>query len=261
MDLCSSRVEIHDWLSSICCATKPRVPLDQLLAVHYQLLAVPLEATAAVNYQLLAVPSGPAAASSGLHASRVEMDLCASREKWPIIIPPVRPRSSNEIWPFIICSPDSLSFRVRRKSGGRARAWLWWQSEREAKWKELTLALLASNVAEAELLRFTQAKIHETARRLRHAITALLGAAEATAAVNHQFLAVPSGPAATASRGEVAPSQPLWPFIIRSPDSLSFRGRKSGGRARAWLWWQSEREAKWKELTLSLLDACMLLEE
>jgi hypothetical protein len=228
MDLCSSRVEIHDWLSSICCATKPRVPLDQLLAVHYQLLAVPLEATAAVNYQLLAVPSGPAAASSGLHASRVEMDLCASREKWPIIIPPVRPRSSNEIWPFIIRSPDSLSFRVR-KSGGRARAWLWWQSEREAKWKKLTLSLL--------------------------------GAAEATAAVNHQFLAVPSGPAATASRGEVAPSQPLWPFIIRSPDSLSFRGRKSGGRARAWLWWQSEREAKWKELTLSLMDACMLLEE
>ena len=131
--MCSSRVEIHDWLSSICDATQPRMPLGQLLAVHDQLLAaVPLEATAAVNCQLLAVPSGPAAASSGLHASR---------ERWPIIIPPVRPRSSNEILAFIIRSPDSLSFRVR-KSGGRARAWLWWQSEREAKWKQLTLSLL-----------------------------------------------------------------------------------------------------------------------
>ena len=81
----------------------------------------------------------------------------------------------------MIRRPDSLSFRVRQ-SGGRARAWLWWQSEREAKWKELTITILNS----------PQAQIHETARRLRDAITARLDQASIAP------VAEPSGTAAVA---------------------------------------------------------------
>ena len=141
------------------------------------------------------------------------MDLCSSREIWPIIVPPVRQRSCNEGWPIMIRRPDSLSFRVRQ-SGGRARAWLWWQSEREAKWKELTLALLNSAEKAQIQERRKQAQIQETARKLRDRITALLDQACIAP------VAEPSGTAAVAEPSRTAAiAEPPRPAAVAEPST------------------------------------------